>query len=1020
MSLEHEDKKSSLESSVDNAHEPRKKSGITYTREFLLSLSNLDVCKKLPSGFDVSILSEFEDASQRSFGGLSFQSSRRNDHGSLPSRMDNSGSYSRGSSGRWDTYSSGSSDKDGDLQLDRENCMQDSGRHVGNQPRRPWQLSEHDGLLGSGAFPRSSGYSGASGLKGRDNGHHQLSKSTDTYQPPRTYKAVPNSRKDHTDLVNDETFGSSECSSQDRAEEERRRRESFELMRKEQKKSLKDNQKHMLNIDKENVDDDIMALLGSSEGQKSKQGENKLVDSVALSNSRSDSSRSSHIHAPPSRPLVPPGFASAAREKNLHAPSSNTCTAKPGSAVIDKDNSHVNQPDSGDSGAGAIKQSVYLENISNKTFNIQEADDALESGTLNDFSNAKESRHDIIHVDTQDQSASILDKLFGSALLTNFRDTHNVIEHQGVEVNVETRHPAMTESSKFTNWFRDEEKKPVENVLSKDLLSLIVSKEKASPQVSEFYDGNSPVYIKPSLLLGESGTNDKHLKFPDCSSVGIPELQYPNEGNDSSSGVITCEDLEQLILAEVKDSNSGLEQFVLGPQTELDSELEGQKTIVDDSASKHLLSLLHKGGNSNDQTSSSIMDVMGSSINRIDLSDAKATPEVPDRISIINSNKVQNCEKTVTLEALFGSAFMDELHSVEAPLSVQRGPIGGISGADTLQSLESQLQYDTNHALPSTYGLEQPNKITNSDNVEAFIHSREARTDKIPGLWVGGDNSSPGGSKIHLPEEDGLIMFGDSLNSVTSDSASFRSVNRDKESVELNPERLQGQILKAIHRDTGHAGQVNSSRSTLVNCPPDLVDLDRFYDSVHGRASTQYSHPLNHMRPLFPEMDQHTNLNSQMRSIAPENIHPDSHLPFPVNVFPQHGLHSANGPQFDHTGHHPTFQHVPVPGNLPPPHPLLGLPRGFPPSYPMNHMPGYIAEMNNMHGLPQNLQPHTFGNHGMGMPGSLIGGDGGSNPQAFNRLIEMELRAKSKQIHSASGHIPGFHGPELDAAFRYR
>lgn len=75
--------------------------------------------------------SELEDASnsilerQRGLGGSSLQGLKRNDYGSLPlNRLDGSGSYSRGSSGRWDTRSSGSSDRDGDLQSDRESVMQ--------------------------------------------------------------------------------------------------------------------------------------------------------------------------------------------------------------------------------------------------------------------------------------------------------------------------------------------------------------------------------------------------------------------------------------------------------------------------------------------------------------------------------------------------------------------------------------------------------------------------------------------------------------------------------------------------------------------------------------------------------------------------------------------------------------------------------------------------------------------------------------------------------------------------------
>lgn len=127
----------------------------------------------------------------------------------------------------------------------------DSGRRgFGNQSRRPWQNSEHDGLLGSGSFPRPSGFTaGTSAPKGSTNEPYHLNRSTEAYQPPRPFKvkivnlacvhgsyihtylysyfffqAVPHSRPNTHDSFNDETFGSSDSTSQDRAEEERKRR----------------------------------------------------------------------------------------------------------------------------------------------------------------------------------------------------------------------------------------------------------------------------------------------------------------------------------------------------------------------------------------------------------------------------------------------------------------------------------------------------------------------------------------------------------------------------------------------------------------------------------------------------------------------------------------------------------------------------------------------------------------------------------------------------------------------------
>lgn len=141
-----------------------RKSKILYTRDELLSFSNLDICKKLPRGIDASILryylvkayikslfsslsfhrscrfffaslpgisqcSELDEASvierQRGFGGLTFQSTKRSDYGSSPpNRLEGASSYFRGSSGRWDARSSGSDTRDGDLPSNREASMQ--------------------------------------------------------------------------------------------------------------------------------------------------------------------------------------------------------------------------------------------------------------------------------------------------------------------------------------------------------------------------------------------------------------------------------------------------------------------------------------------------------------------------------------------------------------------------------------------------------------------------------------------------------------------------------------------------------------------------------------------------------------------------------------------------------------------------------------------------------------------------------------------------------------------------------
>lgn len=65
----------------------------------------------------------------------------------------------------------------------------DCGRRFGQESRRSWQTPEHDGLLGSGSFPKPSGFaSGVSAAKVRTNEHNQLSRSNEPYHPPRPYK----------------------------------------------------------------------------------------------------------------------------------------------------------------------------------------------------------------------------------------------------------------------------------------------------------------------------------------------------------------------------------------------------------------------------------------------------------------------------------------------------------------------------------------------------------------------------------------------------------------------------------------------------------------------------------------------------------------------------------------------------------------------------------------------------------------------------------------------------------------
>lgn len=136
---------------------------LSYRRDLLLSLREKDVCKRLPAGFDSSLLrykllrtspplrylscpvkqthsevaletSEIEEAAssslewQRSLGSSSLHPSKRSDYG--PPSFSRVDGYSRGNNTRWDTRSSGSSDKDGNTLTDRDTFSQGSILHL--------------------------------------------------------------------------------------------------------------------------------------------------------------------------------------------------------------------------------------------------------------------------------------------------------------------------------------------------------------------------------------------------------------------------------------------------------------------------------------------------------------------------------------------------------------------------------------------------------------------------------------------------------------------------------------------------------------------------------------------------------------------------------------------------------------------------------------------------------------------------------------------------------------------------
>lgn len=1057
MSLESEEQ-SAPAPTIESKHESQKfrQSRISYTRDFLLSLCELDICKRLPAGFDASvILSELEDASQneterqRIPGGLSLQR-----YGSTPlNRADNS-SYTRGSHGRWDTRSSGSNDRDGDSLSDRDSVTQDSGKRYGNQSRRTWQHPEHDGLLGSGAFPRPSGYTGSSAPRARGNDHYQLSRTSEPYHPPRPYKALPHSWQDGTDSRNDETFGSTEFSNEDKAEEERKRRVSFELMRKEQQKALQEKQKHP-DKHKELMDSDIAALLGNSEDKKNdwSKTDNQLEDCVT-SVSLGESVKSC-TPAPASRPLVPPGFANTLLEKNIvksSAPSpavevcnigfeDNTQTKSNGSGnnqenekkltacmpsheqkyeilnVVPSIDANEKTPvPSAD--AEASNRSFSFESSSYKSSSLLETKEGWADSAVANFDTEKVAKFEAVNTVGQDQSTSILEQLLGNVSTVNGVGSPSFVEHDDTKSDGDTWNTSPSHASKFAHWFLDEEKKPVEDTSSskaRDLLSLIVSHGNGGSQL--FIDSDVKSIDKIPSVFPFGSTEVAHELITSTSATsataGVLEPFHHQDKADVHSGVLTCEDLEQSILAEVKDSSSTVQHSMQGAWNFLDAKVDPEKAEVDDHASQHLLSLLQKGAVSKVPSSAPNHD--------IGCTDELGVLDVKSAVGI--AENFHNTEKTPTLETLFGMAFMKELHSVEAPVSAQRGSVGGSARNDVPDPNGLPFSFADDGFFRSAVSEHAPSQMLQPDKINRHWFNFDDPRSKGSNLEVSGvfEDRGDGLPDIRLPEEESLIAVGESVHHETSQFMHAGNTRRTKEFISSEtPVEIVDKLaaLNTILKDE-RSMEFGSEGQPVFRGAYDPLESEISYQHLHGRPpSPQFPHQVNHPRAPFHSLDQHALRNLQMKFIGPENIHQDPHPAYPPSIF-HHSFNGLGGPPRFELAHHSALQQLPVPGNFPPPHLLHGLPRGVPLPHAFNQMPRYVPELNAMQRFPLNHQQTNYGGLGMGTPGSGVGG--ANHPEALERLIEMELRGNQKQIPPvAAGHGPGIYDPGFDMAFRSR
>lgn len=977
------------------------KTRIVYSREFLLSLGELEHCKKLPPDFDAALLSELQELSagvlERNKG--YYNTSQGRPDGSVgytySSRGGNTG-------GRWDTRSSGSSDRDGEP--DRESQTQGRGA---NQYRRNWQNTEHDGLLGRGGFPRPSGYTGQ--LSSKDHGNApQLNRTSERYQPPRPYKAAPFSRKD-IDSINDETFGSSELSNEDRAEEERKRRASFELMRKEQHKAVL-GKKSGPDILKENPSDDIFSKLQTSTAKANAKTKNEKLDGSVVSSYQEDTTKpSSVLLAPAARPLVPPGFANAFADKKLQSQSSNI-THEP---KLEDDQSATGftseNKEKGVSGNDATMGPKHTHPPGSVTSSAELASSVLkgsedwEADVMDKYSIGKEGKSKNIDPVRKDDSVAILEQFFGNVLSKSGSNLPTYVENQPLKTD-DDMITSVPESSKFAHWFLDEDLKPAEDLSSKSLLSMIVKNENSGLEnlnhtpLSDAAAQN----LSPRAPIDKLDSASELISFTSSTPAnGVLEQCIHSADVPEAVPIMTCEDLEQTMLAQVSNSSSTQINATKEQLTVMDEPVAMQKVTVDNHASQHLLSLLQKGTDNKGAPSLGFQRESTDEPLSVD-TNLMANGGISGSDPVNSVENVPTSGKDLTLEALFGAAFMNELHSKDAPVSIR----GATTGGPTEFAEMGKTLLSSSHE--GYYPVEQTVHFNNTKDA-AVRREPGIEHSAVPGLSQGSASFDKKGMEIHLPEEDNLFTMSDSLLGQNSDI--LASVGSSRVEGLLPEKALDNLSYRFQSLVPGDAEHIQVYGPDALGSHP--RDSQNMYHLLQGRPPMMAPHPM---------MDHIVNRKQPAPFDMAQSIHHDSHRSFPSNVnHMQHNLHGPGVPHLDPAGHI-MRQHMSMPGRFPP----EGLPRGVPPSQPVHHMAGYRPEMGNVNNFHMHPRQPNYGEFGLMMPGPSGPEVRGNHPEAFERLIQMEMSARSKQqqVHHpamAAGRVPsGMYGHELDAKLRYR
>lgn len=491
--------------------------------------------------------------------------------------------------------------------------------------------------------------------------------------------------------------------------------------------------------------------------------------------------------------------------------------------------------------------------------------------------------------------------------------------------------------------------------------------------------------LRPQVPHRSSELNDQSTMTVLSATNGVSESLQNSSKKDIVQNILTCEDLEQTILSEYGEMGPNVQPTMQGMNI-TGAKPEKLRAPVDDQASQHLLSLLQKG------TSHGIKQKVHADIG---ISETSLPSDFHNvgvslyKTSDDDAQDIKNSGKVLTLETLFGTAFMQELQSVEAPVSVQRG-LDGSPHADTLGPQGLAFPVKDNGAFPSAVDHIRSEKTSDAKNFSASNSRQQMMLDKAQ-KWVENDNpqvdfnltrnhstvaSKHGGYDrvvdYQLPEAENFIAANDNLN---PQLAKFLASSNSRQNETLSS-YASGDIAEKLATIGVERSALGSDGPAFVHGPLNQLERDAHHDR-HAQTSSPYFHlqQAGHGRPFLQPLDPHlTHMTSQLKFMGPERmIQQDvsGNQQFPANIFRPPFHHPNVGANFELPGHRPMHQQMQFPGSYPP-----QLVNDFPGSTAIPHLTsqasGIMQEPKSISGYPFGpLQPN-IGGLGMPIPGNKL------------------------------------------------